>query len=160
MPLYVSGTRPSALPRYGGDGSGEPVPWWKTPYGRWRLSVEVEAMRRFRSFVLSRTVEGLSWRGDLRTSLDPKRRYIVRVTYPQGFPDESPVVTIEKPGLPSGTPHLLDGNRPCLYQPSQGSRHGYDPARTTAGTLVAWTALWIHAFETWRATDVWPGRGA
>jgi hypothetical protein len=155
--LYVSGLPPSALPE---AGSREPdASWWQTPYGAWRLSVEVDAMReRFPSFRLAAADQGqYCWAGRLRSSIGGKR-YAVRVTYPWSFPDEAPVVTFDRHRFPSGTPHLLNGNRPCLYLPSGGPRNGYDPARTTAATMVAWTALWIHAYETWKATEVWPGR--
>ena len=161
MALYVSGTRPSALPRYGEPGR-PPVAWWETPYGRWRGRAEVEAMRaRFPEFTLTQPdVVTLRWEGWLWSSLDPSRSYQVLVTYPATFPDEAPDVRIAEPELPPDTPHMLVGRRPCLYYPTQGPRHGYDPARTTAATLVAWTALWIHAFETWQATGTWPGSEA
>ena len=134
--------------------------WWETPYGEWRLSMEVEAMReRFPPFRIVFGDQGrLCWVGRLRSSMS-RKRYLVKITYPWGFPDEAPGVVIERHQFPSGSPHLLDGTRPCLFLPAQGPRNGYDPARTTAATLVAWTALWIHAYETWRATAVWPGRG-
>jgi hypothetical protein len=120
--------------------------------------VEAEAMKRFPGFDCCRNHYGvMAWIGSLRSSFDPKRTYVVTVTYPPTFPDDAPTVAIVTPELPSGTPHLLEGNRPCLYQASQGPRNGYDAARTTAATLVAWTALWIHAFETWRSTGSWPG---
>jgi hypothetical protein len=157
MALYISGTRPTATPE--ADQAEDPRPWWDTPYGRWRLAVETEAMERFPGFRLCERQGNLTWVGVLWSSLHP-RRYVVTVTYPPWFPDEAPSVAIVQPELSQGTPHLLDGNRPCLYQSSQGGRNGYDPARTTAATLVAWTALWIHAYETWRATGDWPGRQA
>jgi hypothetical protein len=158
MALYISGTRPAAAPATSQD--AEQTSWWETPYGRWRLDVEIAAMERFPDFRLCGRAGRLVWVGELRSTLHPRRRYLVAVTYPRWFPDEAPVVTIEKARLSQGCPHLLDGNRPCLYQSSQGSRNGYDPARTTASTLVAWTALWIHAYETWQATGEWPGRQA
>jgi len=67
-------------------------------------------------------------------------------------------VTIVEPELVPNAPHVILGRRPCLYLPAQGRPHGYDPATTTAATLVAWTALWIHAYETWVSTGAWPGR--
>jgi hypothetical protein len=158
MPLYVSGTRPTALPPHDGDAREAPEEWWRTPYGEWRLSVEAEAMRRFPGFALTTPGLGrLSWRGELTSTFDLGRQYAVRVTYPDRFPDEAPEVLFEAPAFPEGTPHLLEGRRPCLFRPAQGPRQGYDPARTTAATLVTWTALWIHAFETWLVTDAWPG---
>jgi hypothetical protein len=158
MAFYVSGTRPSAAPESDQAGASRPTPWWETPYGRWRLSVEAEAMKRFPDFTCCRDPYGvMAWIGSLRSSFDHDRAYFVKLSYPPTFPDDAPMVAILSPELPNGTPHLLEGNRPCLYQASQGPRNGYDPARTTAATLVAWTALWIHAFETWRSTGRWPG---
>ena len=116
-------------------------------------------MRRFPGFALGRAHDGaLCWRGELASTFDRRRRYRIRVTYSPHFPDMAPVVTIEEPAIEGGTPHLLSAGQPCLFHASDGPRHGYDPARTTAATLVAWTALWIHAYETWRQTGHWPGR--
>ena len=158
MPLYVAGAPPRALPELGEAGSG--LPWWQTRYGHWRLSVEREAMKRFPGFDLSvwRLDDRLCWTGQLRSGFDPDRRYLVSVIYRDRFPDEPPEVAFERPQLSEGTPHLLHAQRPCLYRPVEGTSNGYDPARTTAATLVSWTALWIHAYETWKATGRWPGR--
>ncbi len=154
MQLYVAGVRPEPLPEAGNSSGAR---WWLTPYGRWRLEAEAEAIReRFPGFRLVQAEGDLHWLGWLRSALSSESRYLVRVSYPPGYPDEAPEVAIERPELPEGTPHLLVGREPCLYR--SGRRDGYDPGRTTAATLVAWTALWIHAFETWRATGHWPGR--
>ena len=138
------------------DVDGDEPGWWLTEYGKWRLAAEANAMRRFSGFRMQFSEKRLNWRGWLQSALPQGRRYLVYVTYPHCFPDEAPVVSITHPVLPSeGVPHLLSAQRPCLYH--GGYRDGYDPARTTAATLVAWTALWIHAFETWQATGTWPG---
>lgn len=153
MTLYQAG----ASPQSSTDGSG--AHWSTTPYGRWRLAAESEAMKRFPGFRM-RLPEGgsnLTWAGILRSTFNRRRRYLVKVTYPERFPHQAPVVSIEKPALDEKAPHLLGGTRPCLYRGENGSRNGYDPARTTAATLVAWTALWIHAYETWKAVGTWPG---
>lgn len=155
MPLYASGTQPSALPD-ADHASDQRTQWWTTPFGRWRLSVEAEAMKRFPGFQSRELYGHLVWIGPLLSSVTGSE-YVVALTYPDQFPDEAPWVSIVEPELSQGAPHLLQGNRPCLYM-RQGPRHGYDPARTTAATLIGWTALWIHAYETWRATGEWPGR--
>jgi len=162
MELYVSGARPAALPEYRED-APTPTHWWETPHGSWRMSREEEAMReRFPRFCPLHSfrdgLESMGWLGWLRSSLPPRRRYCVEVLYPPAFPDDPPEVSILHPRLPADTPHLLLGKRPCLFDPRAGPRHGYDPGATTAATLVAWTSLWINAFETWRATGHWPGK--
>lgn len=160
MELYVSGVSPAALPEHEGRPTAKERPWWQTPYGRWRVAAEVEAMRRFPAFSFGRTEEGqLGWAGSIESTIEGGDRYLVRVVYPGNFPDGPPVVFIDEPSFPPGVPHLLDAKRPCLFHPARGPRHGYDPARTTAATLIAWTALWINAYETWRATGAWPGKG-
>jgi hypothetical protein len=152
MTLYQAGVVPGSRADTTHDA------WWTSPYGRWRLAAESEAMKRFPGFALRRPEGGdLTWAGVLRSTFNPRKRYLVTVTYPERFPHVAPVVTIVKPALAEKTPHLLGGDRPCLYRGEHGPRNGYDPARTTAATLVAWTALWIHAYETWRATGAWPG---
>ena len=155
MTLYTAGARPRSQPELGRDGT----PWWATPYGQWRFSVEVEAMRRRFPGFRCRLRDGrMGWVGRLPGAVDPTTRYLVKVVYLSTFPDEPPVVTIEDPEIPSDTPHMTMGNRPCLFRLSAGPRSGYDAARTTAATLVAWTSLWIAAYEAWRRTHVWPGR--
>lgn len=152
MTLYQAGASPQSVE------DRDAAHWSTTPYGRWRLAAESEAMKRFPGFKLHLSAGGdLCWAGVLRSSFNRRKRYLVKVTYPYRFPYSAPVVTIEKPDLSEGTPHLLGTRRPCLYRSEHGPRNGYDPARTTAATLIAWTALWIHAYETWKATGTWPG---
>lgn len=134
------------------------APWWETTYGRWRLATEARAMcERFPGFEACLSVEGrLGWVGRLRSGFRRQNRYLVRVTYPETFPEDPPMVTIEEPPLPENAPHVLKRHKLCLFRPLDGPRFGYDPARTTAATLVAWTAHWIHCFEHWQETGQWP----
>lgn len=138
------------------DGQSD-TPWWETTYGRWRLVAEVRAMReRFPGFEACLSDQGrLGWVGRLQSGFRPGSRYLVRITYPRGFPEDAPKVTIEQPTLPENAPHVLAGKELCLFRPVDGPRHGYDPARTTAATFVAWTAHWIHCFEHWQETGTW-----
>lgn len=153
--VFVSEVAPAMAPK---EGDADCVSWWQTPYGRWRLAVERHSMERFPSFHL--VGEGMDWywSGTLRSALTG-RSYDVVVHYGAGFPFSAPEVVIENHAFPVPTPHLIAGSRPCLFLPDQGGRCGYDPGRTTAATIVAWTALWIHAYEMWAATGAWPGRG-
>ena len=154
-PMYTAGGSPRPVPA-AGEAS---APWFQTPYGDWRLKAEVEAMEeRFPGFRLAAVEGSLGWMGRLARPFGVDGAYLVQVRYPMCFPDEPPEVTILEPELVPDTPHLVLGRRPCLYLPTREPSHGYDPATTTAATLVAWTALWIHAYETWAATGLWPGR--
>src|SRR5438093_10263766 len=128
------------------------TPWWETAYGRWRLAAEARAMRdRFPGFDACLSSDGhLGWVGRLRSGFRPANRYLIRAVYPLDFPAGPPMVMLEEPDLPDNTPHLLRANTLCLYRPSDGPRHGYDPARTTAATFVAWAAHWVHCFEDWQ----------
>lgn len=157
-PMYAAGADPRPLPA--ADGGQEA--WFWTPYGAWRLKAEIEAMEeRFPGFRIATTEESvttLAWSGRLPSPFRLETTYLVQVRYPPWFPDEPPEVSILSPPLAPDTPHVILGNRPCLFLPSQGPGHGYDPGRTTAATLVAWTVLWIHAYETWAASGAWPGR--
>jgi hypothetical protein len=132
--------------------------WWNTRYGRWRLEVEEQAMRErfpgFQAVLLDETY--IAWVGRLQSALAGGGSYLVYVVY-DGFPYLAPRAIIAAPRFVESTPHLLRGQEPCLFR--GGGARGYDAASTTAATLVAWTALWIHAYETWRQTGCWPGRG-
>lgn len=156
MTLYVGQVEHRALRELRDEQSS--TPWWETAYGRWRLAAEVRAMHdRFPGFDACVSPEGrLGWVGRLRSGFRPANRYLIRIVYPLDFPDDAPTVRLEEPDLPDNTPHVLSANRLCLYLPTEGPRHGYDPARTTAATFVAWTAHWIHCFEDWQETGVWP----
>jgi hypothetical protein len=122
--------------------------------------MERQAMReRFPGFPLTMSLDGqLLWVGTLESALPGGGRYSATVIYPERYPDEPPEVRIIDPEIPANVPHQLSPGRPCLYRPLNDPRYGYSPANTTAATLVAWTSLWIHAYETWQATRVWPGQ--
>jgi len=145
--------------RQGGQSGYVGPEWWATAYGSWRLAAEIEAMQRFPQFRLRPGGEVLAWEGSLVSALDSGGSYRIRLTYPSRYPDEPPQVVIVAPELDPETPHLLHLNRPCLFL-HWGPGNGYDPARSTAATMIAWTALWIHAYETWQRTGDWPGPGA
>ncbi len=132
MTLYQAGASPQSTPR-------RPARTGRTtPYGRWRLAAESEAMKRFPGFSLHLPEGGnLTWAGVLRSTFNRRKRYLVKVTYPDRFPHEAPVVTIEKPALdredapPSGRQPSLSVPRP--ERPAQrvrpGADHGGDAGR-------------------------------
>jgi hypothetical protein len=130
--------------------------WWMSLYGSWRLAAEIASMQHFPGFELRSCDGWLAWEGTLKSTYASGTRYRIRLTYPWLYPYRSPQVEILAPELDLRAPHLLGSERPCLYNPGSYAR-GYDPARTTAATLITWTSLWIHAYETWQQTGRWAG---
>src|SRR5674476_1465883 len=92
MTLYLAGAALQST----ADGSG--AHWSTTPYGRWRLAAESEAMKRFPGFDLHLPEDGgdLTWAGVLRSTFKRRRRYLVKVTYPDRFPHLS-LIHISEP---------------------------------------------------------------
>jgi hypothetical protein len=53
--------------------------------------------------------------------------------------------------------HQYQDGQLCLFNPMDGAQYGWNPARSTAVTVVSWAIEWIYALYTWRATGHWPG---
>ncbi len=53
--------------------------------------------------------------------------------------------------------HQYEDGQLCLFNPKDGEQYGWNPSRSTAVTVTAWSIQWIYAFYTWRATGKWPG---
>jgi len=61
--------------------------------------------------------EGNGWRGDLQVGNG--RRIPIRVSLPEGFPDQLPVVEVDRNSLPRRVPHIEKSGKICLA-PSSG----------------------------------------
>lgn len=136
------------------------APWFERKENETRLVAEFEAMAaRFPQFKLHRERNSLFWLGELRSNQG--RIYKLKVSYPDGFPQDFPKVYVVSPKLKPNR-HTWAENNPqsfmCLFRPESGShQHSYDPARTTAAAIVAWGAHWIACYEIFEREGWWPG---
>ncbi len=81
----------------------------------------------------------------------------IRIDYPDDYPATPPEIVIGT-GMPSGTPHLLGGNRICWFYPGETKRNRniWDPSRDTAAMCVGVAQRWFLAFLVWQVTGEWP----
>ena len=133
--------------------------WYESKKGQARLALEHRAMERFHpQFQLRQRKSGsLYFRGQLVTSFSGTA-YTIEVEFSKSHPASAPVVRLVAPKLRERhVPHRYGDGRLCLYKPADGPGAGYASATTTGATLVGWAAAWLHAYEIWRRTKIWPG---
>ena len=131
-----------------------------------RLALETRAMQqRFPDFNLRRAREPfrrhsweiaaqdeLFWIGRLKTYSGAC--YQAAIVYPKDYPFGEIRAYILQPYIPATEHRFKDGHL-CLYD-HEGAGEGFDGDSSTAVTIVAWTAAWLHAYEIWRSTGKWP----
>lgn len=131
-----------------------------------QLALESRAMRAsFPEFELRRAEEPLRrhgwlvadkgrlfWTGALKTH--SQRSYLVAVVYPLDYPFGESWAYILDPYLPTTEHRFKDGHL-CLYDHT-GKGGRFEGEKSTAVTVVAWTAAWLHAYEIWQKTGKWP----
>lgn len=81
--------------------------------------------------------------------------YRLKIVYPTSYPNTDPRTTIESHDI-SGSPHLLGGGVLCLFDHSLSRSSGWDPAKSTVGTIAIWSVLWVRAHNYWLVTHSWP----
>lgn len=137
--------------------------WWgNTRNVSPRLRLEVEAMRAtfentFR-LIVPKDNSPLYWVGDVYINLARLRRpeHTLKIVYPKDYPNRPAESYILQPDLFSEKHQYEDGQL-CLFNPKDGENYGWNPSRSTAVTVTAWSIQWIYAYYTWRATGDWPG---
>ena len=131
-----------------------------------QLALETRAMRSsFPAFELRRTQEPLRqhgwlvaevgsifWTGALKTHSG--RSYLIAMVYPKDYPFGEMKAYVLEPYLPTTEHRFKDGHL-CLYDHG-GKGGGFEREKTTAVTVIAWTAAWLHAYEIWQKTGNWP----
>lgn len=127
--------------------------WWQYPPLYRRLQHEVVTMRlkfpQFRLVENQRMTEQFSWVGWVK----PKRRqYMIEIAYPANYPEAEPKIYVHRPALPPGTPHVYSDGSLCAHI-SQ-----WIPNRSTAIQMVSIAALYLHDYEEWQRTGIWPNR--
>lgn len=98
------------------------------------------------------TPDELFWRGKVKTHSG--NEYTIVVVYPKDYPFGEIRAYVESPYIPA-TDHRFQDGRLCLYG-HEGKGEGYEKGKTSAVTVVAWVAAWLHAYEIWSLTGQWP----
>lgn len=137
--------------------------WWGTRNNvSPRLRLEVELMRATYADTFKLVVPrgGLVyWVGDVEINLKGlrQRNHTLKIVYPKDYPSKPPEAYIVEPYIYSEKHQFEDGQL-CLFNPRDGKNYGWNPATSTALSVVSWGIQWIYAFYTWKATGKWPGQ--
>ncbi|NUM36370.1 MAG: hypothetical protein HUU50_17660 [Candidatus Brocadiae bacterium] len=92
------------------------------------------------------------WTGTVRTHSGTE--YMIAVVYPRDYPFSEIKSYVLSPYIPASEHRFQDGHL-CLYD-HDGKGQGYEHGKSTAVTMIAWTAAWLHSYEIWRSTGKWP----
>jgi hypothetical protein len=136
--------------------------WWGTRGNvSPRLRLEFEAMRAAfdETFKLVVPQFGLLyWTGSVDVNLSRLKtpEHKLKIVYPKEYPNRPAEAYILSPKVYSEKHQYEDGQL-CLFNPKDGEQYGWNPSRSTAVTVAAWSVQWIYAYYTWRATGDWPG---
>ncbi|NDJ85391.1 MAG: hypothetical protein GYB66_05860 [Chloroflexi bacterium] len=136
--------------------------WWGTRKNvspRLRLEVELMQTAFGETFGLEwDPPANLYWIGTIDINLRglKHRDHTLKIIYPQTYPNRPPEAYILEPSIYSPKHQFEDGQL-CLFNPKDGVAYGWNPASSTAVTVVSWAVEWIYSFYTWRATGRWPG---
>ena len=132
--------------------------WYEQDKARLLMEQRVMA-EKFPKFRIFRDDTFLCWLGQLRSNRG--NVYDILVRYPHEFPFKAPLVYPEAPRLRVINPftgklkHQYPDGHLCLYFPGDGN---FSP-NTTAATVVAVSAAWFFAYESWLESGCldWPG---
>ena len=126
-----------------------------------RLQLEFDAMRATFGDTFKLVVPQfgqLYWVGDVEINLRGLRESIhrLKIVYPSEYPNRPAEAYVLKPRVYSEKHQYEDGQL-CLFNPKDGAEYGWNPSRSTAVTVAAWSVQWLYAYYTWRVTGDWPG---
>lgn len=82
----------------------------------------------------------------------------IKVKYPSLYPAKEPIVTLESHDAAGAPHHFFDSDVLCLHS-HDGTRTGWDPAKSTAATFGLWAVEWIRAWLYWKRNLSWPETG-
>jgi ubiquitin-protein ligase len=136
--------------------------WWGTPENvSKRFVAEYKAMKeQFKdraNFEVDQ--EGiLTWTIRVNVGLAeiPKeqREHTIRIVCDSNYPNAAPAAFCDDIET---SRHMYGSNKLCLFNPSEGTNHGWNPSRSTALTVALWSTQWLYAHYTWKVTGRWPG---
>ena len=138
--------------------------WWGTRQSvSPRLRLEYDAMRASFGDTFKLNVPQMGapiyWLGAIElnmTHVNP-REHSLRILYPHEYPNRAAEAYVMQPRIYSEKHQFEDGQL-CLFNPKDGADYGWNPATSTAVTVVGWAINWLYAYYTWRATGDWPGQ--
>ena len=132
--------------------------WYAKPKQWYRIKPkmlrrEQQAMGRFyESMKLANTSLGdLYWLGPVTTWQG--NEYQVRLQYPGSFPYRPPKAYVMEPKIEKSR-HIYEDGHLCLFHRDDKT---WEPG-TTAATVMSWVSLWLHCYEAWEETGIWPRR--
>jgi ubiquitin-protein ligase len=128
-----------------------------------RLIVEARLMKEsfgstFKMIVPATDDGRLVWEGVVEINFEGLKRtdHRIRIECPHDYPERPPDVRLVDPAISTGM-HQYSANVLCLFNPSEGENHGWNPSRSTCVTAASWGAQWLYAYYTWKKTGEWPG---
>ncbi|HPG57895.1 MAG TPA: hypothetical protein PKW98_08750 [Candidatus Wallbacteria bacterium] len=133
-----------------------------------RIQADVEALAvkfpQFKLYRAEREIVSSGWRvagsgefyflGKLKTR--GSNLYTVALCVPRDYPFGELRAFVIDPYI-SSTEHRFNDGHLCLYGGHGGGvGQKYESGRTGPVAVIAWTAAWLHAYESWKKTGVWP----
>ena len=108
-------------------------------------------MRRFYpSFQMAAASNGdLYWHGVVTTWMG--NDYEIQLHYPISFPYIPPKAYVVQPKIAQSR-HIYPDGHLCMFHRDDSS---WEPT-TTGATVMSWVSLWLHCYEAWQETGVWP----
>jgi hypothetical protein len=106
------------------------------------------------------------WVGNINVNIeevpDARRNTKIIIKYPSYYPSRGAIPKLDSHAFSYAddgrvTPHVYSDGNPCLYNPSNGATYGWNPSRSTATTIAAWTIDWIYAWWHWNLKGEWLG---
>lgn len=118
----------------------------------YRIQNEFNQARQHFSIVeLYPTLEGKVY---VKAALQPtpQQCYIVKIDFPDSYPNEMPRVYIIKPEINSSAPHQYNTGNICYLLPSM-----WNPGIHNLLFVIQRATKWLAKYEVWKWDRIWPG---
>lgn len=116
-----------------------------------RIQNEFNQARQYFSFVeLYPTLEGKVY---VKAVLQPtpQQCYIVKIDFPDSYPNTMPSVYVIKPEINSA-PHRYNTGNICYLHPSM-----WNPGIHNLLFVIQHATKWLAKYEVWKRNCIWPG---
>ena len=133
-----------------------------------RLQTDIQSLAlkfpQFRLYRANKEVVSGNWKiagtneyyflGKLRTR--SANLYTIVISVPRNYPFGELRAFVIEPFIPA-TEHRFNDGHLCLYGGHGGETGAkYETGRTSPVSVIAWSAAWLHAYESWKKTGKWP----